>query len=139
MTTLKEIMTKDLTTVDGKTTLREVAQKMKAEDIGNVLIMDDDTLVGIVTDRDIVVRAVADGKDTNAPVSDFATRDVFTMPCKTTVEEAARAMAEKQLRRLPVTDTETGNIGGIVSLADLSTRTSGNADQKALEGISQPG
>ncbi|WP_135229511.1 CBS domain-containing protein [Deinococcus fonticola] len=139
MTTLKEIMTKDLTTVDGKTTLREVAQKMKTEDIGNVLIMDGDTLVGIVTDRDIVVRAVADGKDTNAPVSEFATRDVFTMPCKTTVEEAARAMAEKQLRRLPVTDTETGNIGGIVSLADLSTRTSGNADQKALEGISQPG
>lgn len=139
MTTLKDIMTKDLTTVDGKTTLREVAQKMKADDIGNVLIMEGDRLVGIVTDRDIVVRAVADGKDTNAPVSDFATRDVFTMPCNTTLEEAAKAMADKQLRRLPVTDSETGKIGGIVSLADLSTRASGNADQRALEGISQPG
>lgn len=139
MTTLEDIMTKDLTTVDGKTTLREVAQKMKADDIGNVLIMEGDRLVGIVTDRDIVVRAVADGKDTNAPVSDFATRDVFTMPCNTTLEEAAKAMADKQLRRLPVTDSETGKIGGIVSLADLSTRASGNADQRALEGISQPG
>lgn len=139
MATLKDIMTKDLTTVDGKTTLREVAQKMKADDIGNVLIMEGDRLVGIVTDRDIVVRAVADGKDTNAPVSDFATRDVFTMPCNTTLEEAAKAMADKQLRRLPVTDSETGKIGGIVSLADLSTRASGNADQRALEGISQPG
>ena len=139
MTTLKEIMTKDLTTVDGKTTLREVAQKMKADDIGNVLIMDGDTLTGIVTDRDIVVRAVADGKDTNTPVSDFATKDVFTMPCKTTIEEAAKAMADRQLRRLPVTDTATGKIGGIVSLADLSNRASGNADQKALEGISKPG
>ena len=139
MTTLKDIMTKDLTTVDGKTTLREVAQKMKADDIGNVLIMEGDRLVGIVTDRDIVVRAVADGKDTNAPVSEFATRDVFTMPCNTTLEEAAKAMADKQLRRLPVTDSETGKIGGIVSLADLSTRASGNADQRALEGISQPG
>ena len=125
--------------MDGKTTLREVAQKMKADDIGNVLIMEGDRLVGIVTDRDIVVRAVADGKDTNAPVSDFATRDVFTMPCNTTLEEAAKAMADKQLRRLPVTDSETGKIGGIVSLADLSTRASGNADQRALEGISQPG
>lgn len=139
MTTLKDIMTKDLTTVDGKTTLREVAQKMKADDIGNVLIMEGDRLVGIVTDRDIVVRAVADGKDTNAPVSDFATLDAFTMPCNTTLEEAAKAMADKQLRRLPVTDSETGKIGGIVSLADLSTRASGNADQRALEGISQPG
>lgn len=139
MTTLKDIMTKDLTTVDGKTTLREVAQKMKSDDIGNVLIMDGDKLVGIVTDRDIVVRAVADGKDTSAPVLDFATRDVFTMPCSTSVEEAAKAMADKQLRRLPVTDSSTGKVGGIVSLADLSIRTSGNADQKALEGISQPG
>lgn len=139
MTTLKDIMTKDLTTVDGKTTLREVAQKMKSDDIGNILIMEGDRLVGIVTDRDIVVRAVADGKDTSAPVLDFATRDVFTMPCSTSVEEAAKAMADKQLRRLPVTDSSTGKIGGIVSLADLSIRTSGNADQKALEGISQPG
>lgn len=91
-----------------------------------------------MTERDIVIRAVADRKDTNAPVSDFATSDVFTMPCKTTVEEAAKAMADKQLRRLPVTDSDTGKIGGIVSLADLSIRASGNADQKALEGISQP-
>lgn len=138
MTTLKEIMTRDLTTVDGKTTIREVAQKMKADDIGNVLIMDGDKLTGIVTDRDIVIRAVADGQDTNA-VSGFATKDVFTMPCSTSVEEAAKAMADKQLRRLPVTDSDSGKVAGIVSLADLSNRTGGNADQKTLEGISKPG
>ncbi len=139
MTTLKEIMTKDLTTVDGKATLREVAQRMKADDIGNVLIMDGDQLTGIITDRDIVIRAVADGQDVKTPVSTYATKHVFTLPCSTSVQDAAKAMAERQLRRLPVTDSQTGKIGGIVSLADLSNRTSGNADQKALEGISKPG
>lgn len=131
-------MTRDLTTVSGSATLREVAQKMKAEDIGNVLILDGDKLTGIITDRDIVIRAVADGEDTSAAVGQFATGDVFTMHCHTDVKEAARAMAERQLRRLPVTDHQSGELVGIVSLADLSTRTSGGADEKALEGISQP-
>lgn len=138
MTTLKNIMTKDLTTVDGQATIREVAQKMKTDDIGNVLVMDGDKLTGIVTDRDIVVRAVADGQDTGSPVSSFVTKDVFTMPCSTDIKDAAKAMADKQLRRLPVTDSDTGKVAGIVSLADLSNRTDGNADQKALEGISKP-
>lgn len=138
MTILKDIMTRDLTTVSGSATLREVAQKMKAEDIGNVLILDGDKLTGIITDRDIVIRAVADGEDTSAAVGQFATGDVFTMHCHTDVKEAARAMAERQLRRLPVTDHQSGELIGIVSLADLSTRTSGGADEKALEGISQP-
>ncbi|AXG99727.1 CBS domain-containing protein [Deinococcus wulumuqiensis] len=138
MTILKDIMTRDLTTVSGSATLREVAQKMKAEDIGNVLILDGDKLTGIITDRDIVIRAVADGEDTSAAVGQFATGDVFTMHCHTDVKEAARAMADRQLRRLPVTDHQSGELIGIVSLADLSTRTSGGADEKALEGISQP-
>ena len=138
MTILKDIMTRDLTTVSGSATLREVAQKMKAEDIGNVLILDGDKLTGIITDRDIVIRAVADGEDTSAAVGQFATGDVFTMHCHTDVKEAAKAMADRQLRRLPVTDHQSGELVGIVSLADLSTRTSGGADEKALEGISQP-
>lgn len=138
MTILKDIMTRDLTTVSGSATLREVAQKMKAEDIGNVLILDGDKLTGIITDRDIVIRAVADGEDTSAAVGQFATGDVFTMHCHTDVKEAAGAMADRQLRRLPVTDHQSGELVGIVSLADLSTRTSGGADEKALEGISQP-
>lgn len=138
MTTLKDIMTTKLTTVPSSATLKEVAQKMKADDIGNVLIMDGDKLMGIVTDRDIVTRAVADGKDSNAPIGDFASQEVFTMPSSTDVAAAAKAMADKQLRRLPVTDGENGKVAGIVSLADLSNRTDGNADKKALEGISKP-
>lgn len=136
MTTLKDIMTTDLTTLDSTATLREVAHEMKRDDIGNVLIMDGETLLGIVTDRDIVVRAVAEGRDGKSPVADIITRDVFTMPTQTDVKDAAKAMAEKQLRRLPVTDG--GKVVGIISLADLATRTESNADQKALEGISKP-
>ena len=138
MTTLHDIMTRDLTTVPGSTTLREVAQKMKDEDIGNVLIMDGERLSGIITDRDIVIRAVADGDDVSSPVSRYATTEVFTMPCSTPVEEAARAMAERQLRRLPVMSSKTGELAGIVSLADLANRAGGGADEKALEGISKP-
>ena len=139
MTTLKDIMTPDLTVVDTRATLKEVATHMKEQGIGNVLIMDGDMLTGIITDRDIVVRAVAYGHDFGTPASDYATGDVFTMTADTNVDEAAREMSQRQLRRLPVTDSETGKIGGIVSLADLSNRTGGNADQKALEGISKPG
>lgn len=138
MTTLKDIMTTDLTTVSSGVTLREVAQKMKDGDIGNVLLMEGGALAGIITDRDIVVRGVAEGYDLNSPASSVATQDVFTLPCSTTVEDAARAMGDRQLRRLPVTDSASGEVAGIVSLGDLSVRTDGDADQQALEGISQP-
>ncbi|MFC4638762.1 CBS domain-containing protein [Deinococcus hohokamensis] len=137
MTTLKDIMTRDLTTVTPQTTLREVAGLMRDQDIGNVLVMDGERLSGIITDRDIVVRAVAGGEDLNAAVSGYASGDVFTMDCASDLREAARAMAERQLRRLPV--TEGGQVVGIISLGDLAVRAESNADQQALEGISQPG
>lgn len=136
MTTLKDIMTKDLTSVDSRTSLKEVASLMKKNDIGNVLIMEGDRLRGIITDRDIVVRAVAEGHDCAKPVGDYATGDVFTMEGSTSVKDAAKAMADKQLRRLPV--TEGGKVVGIVSLGDLAVRTDTGADEKALQGISQP-
>ncbi len=136
MTTLKDIMTPDLTTVDPRATLKEVATHMKEQGIGNVLIMDGDTLTGIITDRDIVVRAVAYGHDFGTPASDYATGDVFTMTSDTQVEEAAREMSHRQLRRLPV--TEGSRVVGIVSLGDLAVRARTDADETALKGISQP-
>ena len=136
MTTLADIMTTELSTVDSSATLRDVAQLMKREDIGNVLVMEGETLRGIVTDRDIVIRAVADGEDSGANVCGAVTADVLTLPSDTDVKEAARQMAAQQVRRLPV--TENGKVVGIVSLADLATRTGGGADEQALEGISQP-
>lgn len=136
MTSLKDIMTSDLTTVDSGATLKEVATLMQEQDIGNVLITRGGQLTGIITDRDIVVRAVAYGHDFGSAASDYATPNVFTMDSSTDVKDAAQQMAARQLRRLPV--TEGGKVVGIVSLADLSNRTDGNADKKALEGISKP-
>ncbi|MBZ9713882.1 MULTISPECIES: CBS domain-containing protein [Deinococcus] len=136
MPTLKDIMTRDLTTTDPRATLKEVATLMREQDIGNVLIMDGETLQGIITDRDIVVRAVAYGHDLGSVASDYATGGVFTLESDTDVQDAARQMAQRQVRRLPV--TENGQVVGIVSLGDLATRTSGGADEQALQGISQP-
>ena len=136
MTTLKDIMTPDLTTVDTRATLKEVATHMKEQGIGNVLIMDGGELTGIITDRDIVVRAVAYGHDFGTPASDYATGEVFTMTAATQVEEAAREMSQRQLRRLPV--TEGSQVVGIVSLGDLAVRAQTGADETALKGISQP-
>lgn len=137
MTTLRDIMTRDLTTAKPGSTVQDVARLMAEEDIGNVLIMEGGELRGIVTDRDIVVRCLAAGKDASCRVEEIATADVFTMSGDADVHEAGREMAERQLRRLPV--TEGGEVVGIVSLGDLAVRADTDADAKALEGISQSG
>jgi CBS domain-containing protein len=136
MPTLQDIMTRTPMTVDPQATLQEVATLMLEQDIGSVLVMDGDRLRGVITDRDIVIRAVAYGHDSGTPVTDYTTGDVFCMDVNTDVAEAAREMAQRQLRRLPV--TEGDRVVGIVSLGDLAVRTSGEADEKALQGISQP-
>jgi CBS domain-containing protein len=136
MAPLRSIMTRDLVTADNGATLKEVAALMADNDIGNVLFMDGDKLVGILTDRDIVVRAVAFGRDPGTVAVDHATADPFTLDADTEIMDAAAQMGERQIRRLPV--TEHGKVVGIVSLGDLSNRSLGNADQQALEGISTP-
>jgi CBS domain-containing protein len=136
MATLRDIMTQDLSTVDSGATLKEAATLMREQDIGNVLVMDGQTLRGILTDRDIVVRAVAYGHDLGSPVTDYATGDVLTLDAGTEIGEAARTMSDRQVRRVPVTDG--GQVVGIVSLADLAIRASSEEGGAALEGISQP-
>ncbi len=129
-------MTRDLVTASKDASLKEVAALMADNDIGNVLFMDGDKLVGILTDRDIVIRAVAFGRDPGSLAVDHATADPFTLDVDTEVTDAAAQMGDRQVRRLPV--TENGKVVGIVSLSDLSNRAAGDADQQALEGISTP-
>ena len=136
MAPIRTIMTRDLVTADKDATLKEVAALMADNDIGNVLFIDGGKLVGIITDRDIVVRAVAFGRDPGNVALDHATADPFTLDLDTEIMAAAAQMGERQIRRLPV--TEHGKVVGIVSLGDLSNRSLGNADQQALEGISTP-
>jgi CBS domain-containing protein len=120
-----DIMTRDLVTCTPENTIVEVAHLMKTEDIGPVLIVDNEqsnTLVGIVTDRDIVVKAIADGQDVNTTrVGDVMSKKLVTCRADDDVDVAMKAMAQFQLRRIPVVE-ENMRLVGIISQADLATR-----------------
>jgi CBS domain-containing protein len=120
-----DIMTKDLVTCTPENTIAEVARLMKTEDIGPVLIVDNEqskTLIGIVTDRDIVVKAIADGQDVNTTrVGDVMSKKLVTCRADDDVDVAMKAMAQFQLRRIPVVE-ENMRLVGIISQADLATR-----------------
>ena len=101
---VSEVMTTEVETVQMNSTLEEAASIMKVENVGAIPVVDeDDDLVGIITDRDIVVRCVAEGKDaSDTTVEDVLSHELETIEPDVDVEEAARLMADKQIRRLPV-------------------------------------
>ena len=120
-----DVMTKDVVTCTPENTIAEVARLMKTEDIGPVLIVDNEqskTLVGIVTDRDIVVKAIADGKDVKTTrVGDVMSKKLVTCRADDDVDVAMKSMAQFQLRRIPVVG-ENMKLLGIISQADVATR-----------------
>ena len=115
----REIMTSDVRTATPETSLQDVAVLMRDGDMGAVPVVKDGKLVGIVTDRDIVVRAVADGKAASSPVADAITTEIFSVSPDDFVFEAIRIMGDKQVRRIPVVD-ETGALAGIIAMADVA-------------------
>jgi CBS domain-containing protein len=114
-----ELMTKTVRTTSSSSSLRDVAAIMRDGDVGAVPIVDDERLVGIVTDRDIVIRAIAEGMAADSPVSLVMTTDLVTVRPDDYVFEAARLMGEKQVRRLPVVDID-GSLAGIIAMADVA-------------------
>lgn len=117
--TVNEVMTADPRTVDLGAPLAEAAVQMRDGDIGAVLAVDGGEVKGIVTDRDIAVRAVAEGRDpATTPVSEICTSDVVTLTPDQSVDDALRLMQEHDVRRLPV--VQEGRAAGIVSLGDVS-------------------
>ncbi|WP_203340070.1 CBS domain-containing protein [Planococcus beijingensis] len=117
---IKEIMTTDVETCMPESTLQEVALKMREINVGSIPICEDDRLVGIVTDRDIVVRGLAEQIPSEAPISEILSAEVVTGTVDLTVEEAAEMMATHKIRRLPIVTGE--QVIGIVSLGDLAIR-----------------
>ncbi|MFD1831365.1 CBS domain-containing protein [Streptomyces desertarenae] len=116
---INEIMTADPTTVTPQTPIVEVARLMREEDIGEVLIAEGDHLRGLVTDRDLVVRAMADARDVESTTAqDVGSTDLVTCSAQDDVSEAVRLMREHALRRLPVLDGDV--LVGVVSLGDLA-------------------
>ena len=114
-----EIMTKSVRTATREMSLREVAAMMRDGDMGAVPVVGDGKLIGIVTDRDIVVRAVANGKTADTPISEVMTTELFTVAPDDFVFEAIRLMGDKQVRRIPVV-SEDGSLAGIIAIADVA-------------------
>ena len=137
---VKDIMSTDVDTVAPESTLRDAAERMNALDVGVLPVCANDRLVGVVTDRDITVRATAEGLDPFATqVVDIMSKDdLITCFEDQDVEEAARIMSDKQVRRLPVLSHDR-RLVGIVSLGDLALDTGDpRGSGETLKEISRP-
>jgi CBS domain-containing protein len=118
---IRDAMTSNPRGVETSTPVVEAARLMKSEDVGSLPILEGERLVGMVTDRDIVLRVVAEGKDMqSSTVGEIASRDLVTVDPQQDLDEALRLMAQHQVRRLPVVE-EDGRLVGILAQADVAT------------------
>lgn len=132
----REIMTSNVTTANREMTLQEVAVLLRDGDMGSLPVVESGKLVGIVTDRDIVVRAIAEGKDATGKIGEVMTTEIFFVRPNDFVFEAIRLMGDKKIRRVPVVE-ETGELAGIISMADIALETEDEREiAEALEEIS---
>ena len=116
---INEVMTADPRTCDEGDTVTEVARQMRDGDVGAILVTSNGAVAGIVTDRDIAVRAVAEGRDPDeVTAGEIATRDVATLAPDSSVEDAIRIVREHNVRRIPV--LQDGRPAGIVTIGDLA-------------------
>ena len=116
---IKDIMSEDIECCSLLDNMYEVAVKMKELNVGAIPIVDEKRLVGMITDRDIVIRGVAEKNPGSTKVEKIMSDQLVTVTCDTTTNQAAKLMAEHQIRRLPVVEGE--NLIGIVSLGDFAT------------------
>lgn len=132
-----DVMTTNVDYCTLESTCKEVAVKMKELDVGAIPICDNDSLVGIITDRDLVLKGFANNLSGESTIAGLMTEMVVTGTKDMSVEEAAKIMSQEQIRRLPI--VENNKLIGIVSLGDLAVNDQSN-DQagQALEEISVP-
>jgi len=129
-------MTSNVKTATREMPLRDVAAMMRDGDMGSIPVVEDGKLVGIVTDRDIVVRSIADGQNADSPIADSMTTEIFSVSPDDYVFEAIRLMGDKQVRRVPVVDAN-GALAGIIAMADIALEMEDEREiAEALEEIS---
>ena len=135
---VKEIMTRSVAYINPASTIVEAAQLMQEHNVGSIPVMDQNGILGIVTDRDIVVRNVAHNKNPqNTSVRDVMTSQVATASPDMEVDDAAQIMAREQIRRMPV--IENNKLVGIVALGDLAADNRFDTEaSEALTEISRP-
>ena len=138
MTTIADIMTRSIATVQRDETLQAAARRMQEMDVGSLPVLDGKAVAGIVTDRDIAVRGVAEGMiPQESLVADVMTAELRFCRADDTVEQAMAEMGDAQVRRLPVLGANN-EVVGVVALGDLATRQSADTDETLRE-ISTPG
>jgi CBS domain-containing protein len=131
MTSIRAMMTTDLVTCPATATITDAARLMRDHDIDDVLVTRGDQLAAIVTDRDLVVRCLADGAGGDTTLEHACSSDLAAITTRSTVDDAVRLMRDRSLRRVPVVDD--GRAVGIVSLGDLAVERDPSS---ALAGIS---
>lgn len=133
---IRDAMTTNPRGVEASTPVVEAAKLMKSEDVGSLPVTEGDRLVGMVTDRDIVIRVVAEGKNVQtSTVGEIASRDLVTVDPQQDLDEALRLMAQHQVRRLPVVE-EDGRLVGILAQADVAQQGQDAKTGQLVEQIS---
>ena len=138
MQLVKELMSRDVKIISPEMTIGDAAKKMRDGDFGMMPVGEDDRMIGTISDRDIAIRAVAEGKDGGTRVRDVMTEGIAWAYEDDTVEQAAKIMSERQVRRLPVVDRDK-RLVGIVALGDFAVESSEiQPAAEALSEISKP-
>jgi CBS domain-containing protein len=135
---VSEIMTREVVIIQPDESLNAAAKKMRDQDIGFLPVCDGEELVGVISDRDITIRALADGMELNVMLS----RDLMTTPAiycfdDQDVSEAARIMKENQIRRLVVLGRDDNRVLGVISLGDLARNETASFSGKVLKKVSE--
>jgi CBS domain-containing protein len=134
---VRELMSSNPRTIESDQPVVEAAKVMKDEDVGLVPVVEGDRLVGTVTDRDISIRVVAEGKDpSSVKVQEIASTDLVTIDPQQDLDEALRLMAQHQVRRLPVVE-EDGRLVGVVAQADVAREGGDSQTGELVEEISK--
>jgi CBS domain-containing protein len=136
---ISDVMTADVETVKPDQTIREAATFMLRADAGSIPVCDGERLQGMITDRDIAVRAVAEGMGPDTPVTEIMSDDVLYVFEDDDVEDVASQMSRAQVRRMPVVSREDKRLVGIVSIGDLSDAGEHDIAALALDGITEDG
>jgi CBS domain-containing protein len=135
---VSEAMTRQVRVASPGQSIREVAKMMAEIDAGSVPVGENDRLVGMITDRDIAIRAVAQGKGPDTPVRDVMSKELKYCYDDEDLEHVAKNMGDIQVRRLPVVNREK-RLVGIVSLGDIAQNEDHSTTGEAAAGVSQPG
>jgi len=135
---VSQIMTRDVRLLSPDQTIREAASLMADVDVGSLPVGDNDRLVGIITDRDIVIRAVAQGKSADTKVADVMSKEMLYCFDTDETDAVARNMGKAQVRRLPVVNSDK-RLVGIVSLGDLARNDDPTTIGRTVSRVSTPG